>query len=287
MLFFVGKRECLLSKHIKRGIIMSMKDYGEERVSGKNVQDYLQRPTFTSIEKERLHNKQRLAGAFRLFARFGFTEGIAGHITYRDPEYKDHMWVNPYGIPFSKIKTSDLVLVNEEGEVVEGKYSIHKSALMIHAGVHKARPDVIASAHAHPLYGKTWSSTGRLLDPLTQDACAFYNNHSVSDEFAGVVYEEEEGERIAKALGNNKAAFLRSHGPLTVGQSVDSAAFWFITLERTCQAQLLAEAAGIVNPIDEQNAALTAEQVGREQDGWDNFQPLWERIVSEQPDLLD
>lgn len=92
---------------------------------------------------------------------------------------------------------------------------------------------------------------------------------------------------VAQALGNNKAVLLRSHGPLTVGQSVDSAAFWFITMERSCQSQLLAEAAGIVNPIDEKNAKLTAGQVGREIDGWENFQPLWEKIVSEQPDLLD
>ncbi|WP_240375086.1 class II aldolase/adducin family protein [Bacillus piscicola] len=264
-----------------------MQQYKEERVHGSNVQDYLQKPVFNSLDEERQHNKQRLAAAFRLFAKFGFTEGIAGHITYRDPEWTDHLWVNPYGIPFSKIKASDLVLVNEEGEVVEGKYSIHKSALMIHSSIHRARPDVIASAHAHSVYGKTWAASGRLLDPITQDVCAFYNDHSVMDDFAGVVYEKEEGDRIAESLGDNKACILRYHGLLTVGQSVDSAAFWFITMERSCQAQLLAEAAGIVHPIDEKNAALTAAQVGREQDGWDNFQPLWERIVDEQPDLLD
>ncbi|QQK76121.1 class II aldolase/adducin family protein [Salicibibacter cibarius] len=259
----------------------------EERVRGENAVDYLQVPSFNNVEEERLHNKQRLAGAFRLFARFGFTEGVAGHITYRDPEYNDHLWVNPYGVPFGKMKVSDLVLVNEKGEVVEGKYFLHKSALTIHSAVHKARPDVVASAHAHPIYGKTWSTSGRLLDPLTQDACAFYNDHAVLDQYSGVVFEEAEGEQIAKALGNHKAVLLRSHGPLTVGQSVDSAAFWFITMEQSCKAQLMAEAAGIVNPIDEKNAELTAKQVGREQDGWDNFQPLWETIVNEEPDLLE
>ncbi|WP_246476410.1 class II aldolase/adducin family protein [Salicibibacter cibi] len=258
----------------------------EEYVNGKGVQDYLQQPTFTDVNEERQHGKQRLAAAFRLFARFGFSEGTAGHVTYRDPEFKDHLWVNPYGKPFSEMKTTDLVLVNDQGEVVEGNYSIHKSAFMIHSAVHKARPDVIASAHAHPIYGKTWSVSGRLLDPLTQDSCAFYNDHSVLDEFSGVVYEEKEGEKVAEALGNNKAVLLRSHGPLTVGQSVDAAAFWFITMERSCQSQLLAEAAGIVNPIDPTNAELTAQQVGREKDGWENFQPLWERIVNAQPDLL-
>ncbi len=258
-----------------------------ERVHGENVVDYLQKPTFKTYEEERQHNKQKLAGAFRLFGRFGFNEGVAGHITYRDPERTDHLWVNPYGMHFSQIKASDLVLVNAAGEVVEGKYSVQKAAYYIHEAVHKARPDVIASAHAHPVHGKTWSVSGRLLDPLTQDACAFYNDHAVLDEYSGVVYGETEGDQIANALGDKKAVLLRSHGPLTVGQSVDSAAFWFITMERTCQSQLLAEAAGIVNPIDPKNAQIAADQVGREIDGWENFQPLWQRIVKEQPDLLD
>ncbi|SDJ27998.1 class II aldolase/adducin family protein [Natribacillus halophilus] len=266
---------------------MDINDAHVERVNGEGVQDYLQQPTFANVKEERQHGKQRLAAAFRLFARFGFSEGAAGHVTYRDPEYKDHLWVNPYGKPFSEIKTTDLVLVNDHGEVVEGNYSIHKSAFSIHSAVHKARPDIVASAHAHPVYGKTWSASGRLIDPLTQDACAFYNDHSVLDEFSGVVYEDKEGEKVAQALGNNKAVLLRSHGPLTVGQSVDAAAFWFITMERSCQSQLLAEAADIVHPIDPKNAELTSQQVGREKDGWENFQPLWERIVNEQPDLLN
>ncbi|GAA0435651.1 class II aldolase/adducin family protein [Lentibacillus halophilus] len=263
-----------------------MNQASKEYVSGKHVQNYLQPPSFNGIDEEREHGKQRVAAAFRLFARFGFSEGAAGHITYRDPEFTDHLWVNPYGLHFGKMRASDLVLVNHNGEVVEGNYGVHQSAFAIHSAVHQARPDVIASAHAHPIHGKTWSAAGRLLDPLTQDSCAFFNDHSVLNEFSGVVYDESEGEKVAKALGDNKAVLLKSHGPLTVGQSVDSAAFWFITMERSCQSQLLAESAGIVDPIDDKNAALTAEQVGREKDGWENFQPLWERITEEQPDLL-
>jgi len=258
-----------------------------ERIVGQGVSDYLQKPVFTSIEEERQHNKQKLAAVFRLFGRFGFSEGVAGHVTYRDPELTDHLWVNPYGMHFSKIKASDLVLVNGKGEVVEGKYAVHKSAFSIHAAVHEARPDVVASAHTHSVYGKTWSVSGKLLDPLTQDACAFYKDHSIFDEYKGVAYDEEEGVRIGKALGDKKAVILRSHGLLTVGQSIDAAAFWFITMERTCQSQLLAESAGIVNPIAPEDAENTAKQVGREVDGWESFQPLWEKIISEEPDLLE
>ena len=77
----------------------------------------LQPPTFTSLEDERLHRKQRLTAALRLFARYGFDEGIAGHITARDPEHPEHFWVNPLAMHFSLIKVSDLILVNQQGEV--------------------------------------------------------------------------------------------------------------------------------------------------------------------------
>ena len=71
-------------------------------------------PTFATAAEERLHRKQRLASAFRLFAKFGFSEGVAGHITARDPELHDHFWVNPFGMHFGHIRVSDLVLVNEQ-----------------------------------------------------------------------------------------------------------------------------------------------------------------------------
>lgn len=244
-------------------------------------------PIFNSIEEERLHRKQRLAAAFRLFGRFGFNEGIAGHITARDPEFTDHFWVNPLGKYFGHIRVSDLVLVNREGDVVKGDAHINQAAFAIHSQIHEARPDVVAAAHAHSVYGKAWSSLGRLLDPLTQDACAFYEDHTLFDDYTGVVLDTSEGKRLAETLGNNKAIILRNHGILTVGRTVDEAAFWYITLERTCQAQLLAEAAGQPIPISHETAKLAHGQVGTHKAGWFSFQPLYDRIVREEPDLFD
>ena len=244
-------------------------------------------PTFTSVEDERLHRKQRLAGAFRLFSRFGFDEGVAGHITARDPEKLDHFWVNPFGMHFGQIRVSDLILVNDEGEVVEGDRPVNAAAFAIHSQVHAARPDVVAAAHSHSMYGKSWSALGRLLDPLTQDACAFYGDHALFDDYTGVVLDVEEGKRIAHALGPKKAVILRNHGLLTVGKSVEEAAWWFITMERSCQVQLMAEAAGNPVLIDEENATKTAALVGSDIAGWFSFQPLWDRITREQPDLFE
>ncbi|GAC1517332.1 MAG: class II aldolase/adducin family protein [Acidimicrobiales bacterium] len=244
-------------------------------------------PTFDNVEDERRHRKERLAAGFRLFSKFGFDEGVAGHITARDPELLDHFWVNPFGMHFSQIRVSDLILVNHHGEVVEGGRAVNQAAFAIHSQVHAARPDVIAAAHSHSIYGKTWSAFRRPLGALTQDACSFYGDHSVFEDYTGVVLDIEEGKRIAHSLGEGKAVILSNHGNLTVGHSVDEAVWWFITMERTCQAQLMAEAAGTPVEIDPEMAAMTQTQVGSHIAGWFSFQPLWDRITREQPDLFE
>jgi len=244
-------------------------------------------PKFTSIGEERQYLRQRLAAAFRLFSRYEFDEGIAGHITARDPEFPDQFWVNPLGMHFSQIRASDLILVNRDGKVISGNKPVNAAAFAIHSQIHEARPDIMAAAHAHSVYGKSWSTLGRLLAPITQDSCAFYEDHALFDDYTGVVLQPEEGKRIAKTLGENKAIILRNHGLLTVGHSVDEAAWWFITMERSCQAQLLAEAAGNPLFIASDTARLTYNQVGTHYMGWFSFQPLYESIVRQEPDLLN
>ncbi|HTD49489.1 MAG TPA: class II aldolase/adducin family protein [Acidimicrobiia bacterium] len=243
--------------------------------------------TFGSADEERLHRRQRLAASFRLFAKFGFDEGVAGHITVRDPEHLDRFWVNPFGMKFGHIRVSDLICVDHTGTVVDGDAMVNAAAFAIHSQVHAARPDVIAAAHSHSLHGKTWSTLGRPLDPITQDACAFFENHAVFDEYTGVVLDLEEGKRIAEALGGNKAVILRNHGLLTVGHSVDAAVWTFITMDRSCQTQLLAEAAGTPVLIDPDMARQTYARVGSPVACHVSFGPLWDMITREQPDLFD
>lgn len=243
---------------------------------------------FNSVEEARLHRKQMLAVSFRLFSKFGYDEGVAGHITARDPEYADHFWVNPFGIDFGSVKVSDLICVNHHGEVVEGKYSVNRAAFAIHSQVHAARPDAVAAAHAHSMYGKSFSTLGKKLDPITQDACAFYEDHGIYTDYTGVVNELEEGQRIAQALGKNKACILQNHGLMTVGGTVEEAAWWFITMDRSCQAQLIAEATG-QKPIHipHETALMTRGQVGFPFAGLFQFQPLLQRILKEGTDLFN
>ncbi len=243
---------------------------------------------FDTIEDARQHRKKMLVASFRLFDKFGFNEGVAGHITARDPELTDHFWVNGFGVDFGSMKTSDLILCNHHGEVVEGKYSVNRAAFAIHSQVHQARPDVVAAAHAHSIYGKTFSSLGKLLDPITQDACAFFEDHGLYNDFGGVANDVEEGQRIAKAVGSYKAAILQNHGLLTCGQTVEEAVWWFITMERSCQAQLLAEATHHPTiKIDRETALKTRAELGFPFAGLFQFQPLLQKIQREIPNLYE
>lgn len=239
-----------------------------------------------SVTAERRHRQERLAGAFRLFARYGFDQGLAGHITARDPELTDHFWVNPFGLHFSRIKVSDLLLVNGKGEIAVGRGPLNRAAFAIHAAIHEARPDVVSAAHTHSLYGKAWSSLGRKLSPLTQDACAFYNDHGLFEDFGGVVYETDEGARIAAALGASKGVVLKNHGILTAGPTVEATAWWYIALDNACQAQLLAEAAGNPSPIPHEQAELTHSQISSPSGAAHAFDALWQALVDAEPEFL-
>ena len=218
---------------------------------------------------------------------FGFDEGASGHVTARDPEFPNTFWVNPFGMHFSQIKVSDLIRVDAEGHVIDGNRPVNVSAFAIHSQVHQARPDVVAAAHAHSMHGRAWAAIGRPLDPITLEACAFYEDHVFFDDTQVVITETDEGARIAGGLGTHKAAILRNHGLLTVGGTVEAAVWWFISMERCCQAQFLVESIGKPLLVDAVQARLTRAVNGTPVAGWFNYQPLWDRIVKAQPDLLN
>ncbi|MEV7233351.1 class II aldolase/adducin family protein [Streptomyces sp. NPDC051020] len=236
-------------------------------------------PVHESVGEERAHRKERLAGALRLFGEYGYEDGVSGHLTARDPEFSDCFWVNPFGAPFDGMSPEDLILVNGDGQVVEGRHHVNQAAFAVHAQVHRARPDVVAVAHTHSLHGRALSTLGEFIEPITQESCAFYEDHAVYQAYTGVVVDEDEGRRIAAALGTRKAIILRNHGLLTVGDSVDAAAWWFLTMERSCQVQLTARAAGKPVLIEHRDAVATREQLGSDLVAWINYQPLWKRIA--------
>ncbi|KAK5474384.1 hypothetical protein LTR55_009881 [Exophiala xenobiotica] len=217
-----------------------------------------------------------------------FDEGVAGHITLRDPVDPNTFWVNPFGVSFNKIKKSDLILVDEKGNVIGGgrRRLLNTAGYMIHSAIHKARPDVLCAAHSHSIYGRAFCALGQPIDMITQDSCVFYNDLAVYRQFGGIVFGKEEGENIAKALGSKKACLLQNHGLLTAGQSIEATVFWFVSLEKCCQAQLLADAAAAGRgnstvKINNEDAAYTAKNIGAAWPGWFSAQPLFEDILQE------
>ena len=171
--------------------------------------------SFSSKEAERDWCLQHLAVAFRWMGMQGYgAEGSAGHISVRDPCDPTAFFINPYGVSFSTIKVSDLVRVNEDGEIIEGgnQHAINAAGFCIHSAIHKARPDVNAAVHAHSTAGKAFSALGIPIDMFCQDACRHYNDLAVYTNFGGVVLDSEEANHIAKALGDKSCIILQNHG---------------------------------------------------------------------------
>ncbi len=236
-------------------------------------------PVFSNVEEHRQHIKERLAAAFRVFYKLGFDQGVRGHIAARDPEHPELYWTNPYAVSFNQITTGNLLLLNYDGQIVEGEGVVHPGGTRLHIPLFKARPDVKVIAHTHSTYGKTWSTLNRLLDPLTTEAVTFYNRHALYDTLAN-----GEGEKLAEALKGLKALILKNHGLVTVGDTVDETAFLFISMEEACKVQLLAEANGKTYPIEHERAEKLSAN-GNPYNAWLNFQPYYQAILKENPDL--
>ena len=239
--------------------------------------------------EERQHRKERLVAACRAFNQQGFDYGFAGHLTVRDPEHTALYWTNPMAVHFSQVKMSNLILVDHEGIVKEGDYAVNRAGFVLHAAVHEAHRDIVAMCHAHTVYGTAFASLGKKLAPITQDAAAFFEDHAVIGEEAGkVAVEVAGGNRVANAFAGVKAAIHQNHGLLTASRhSIDSAAFWFIALERCCRQQLLVDATGIEPKlISPERARYSREHVGSDYIGWLHFQPIFEQLAHMQPDMF-
>jgi ribulose-5-phosphate 4-epimerase/fuculose-1-phosphate aldolase len=247
------------------------------------------KPTFNNFAEERQHIKERLVAACRAFALEKFDYGFAGHLTVRDPEHPNLYWTNPMAVHFSQVKLSNLILADHEGNIHEGKHALNRAGFVLHSAVHEMHPDVVAMCHAHTVYGTAFASLAKPIEPISQDAAAFYEDHMILSEQAGLVaVEDNSGKMIAGSLEKVKAIVHRNHGLFTVSRhSIEAAAFWFIALERVCKQQLAVEATGIKPSfLSPQAARYSREHVGSEYIGWLHFQPIWGYLKENQPDMF-
>lgn len=237
-------------------------------------------PEFKDPYAKRQWMLQHMAGAFRIMGRKGYTEGSAGHISIKDPVTPGTFWINPLNKHFSLIKASDLVHIDMDCNVLPtgNQAAVNAAGFSIHAALHKARPDIAAACHMHSIYGKTYLTFGRELEMINQDVCMLYQRHCVYANFGGIALDSKEGEEIAEALGpNGVGAILQNHGLLTLGNTVDEAAYLFTLMENSCHAQLLADAAcasGIKKQIIPADVAeYTYQMTGDSETLYGEFQP--------------
>jgi ribulose-5-phosphate 4-epimerase/fuculose-1-phosphate aldolase len=203
-----------------------------------------------------------LAAAYRLMAHYGWDDLVFTHISARVPGPEHHFLINPYGMMFDEITASSLVKVDLEGRVVmETPYPVNPAGFTIHSAVHAAREDALCVLHSHTVAGVAVSAQQQGLLPISQQslfALASLGYHA----YEGVALNEEEKPRLVADLGNKQALMLKNHGLLTVGRTPAEAFLGMYNLQRACEIQVHAQAAGAaLTPIPAPILAGIARQV--------------------------
>ncbi|XP_031550554.1 uncharacterized protein LOC116287981 [Actinia tenebrosa] len=201
-------------------------------------------------EAKRLNWQGRvdLAAAFRGLESMNFHEGICNHLSLVVPASNGDgkvMLMIPYGYHWREAKPDLLVGVNSKGEVVEGQEEVEASAWTIHLGIHKARPDALCVFHLHSPYATALGILKDLpFDMYHQTSCYFYNDFAYDQDYGGLSLDTDEGERIAKHIGNKRVLFMCNHGVVVVGKTVAETFNDTYYIERACMHQALAMSTG-------------------------------------------
>ncbi|MEM9130722.1 MAG: class II aldolase/adducin family protein [Actinomycetota bacterium] len=213
----------------------------------------------TDLELERHKRLRELALGYRIFGALRWGDLGDGHITARDPERTDCFWVLGAFVSFHRATMDDLILIGPDGTAIEGGPAYNRTAYNIHWPVHEARPDIVAAAHTHTGWSTPFSASRKHLLPISQEACMFYDDHSVFDDEEVQVQSVAGGERIATALDGNRAVILANHGFLSVGASVAEAVAAFVVMDRVAEVQMKAPDAV---PISEEGARRAKAGLG-------------------------
>ena len=222
-------------------------------------------------KRPREARKRELALGYRLFAALGWGDTGDGHISARDPERQDCFWLLDVDVPFAEATPDALVLIGPEGGLQTGGTGTNWPAYHIHWPLLSARPDIASAAHTHTFFGTPFAAEARRIEPITQEACVFFEDHALFDDEEVQVQSVDCGERIAATLGANRGVVLRNHGLLTVGTTVKEAVAWFVLMERVAQAHLMAANA---KPISRKAALFAKADLARQSQAHDAFDHL-------------
>jgi ribulose-5-phosphate 4-epimerase/fuculose-1-phosphate aldolase len=229
-----------------------------------------------TTEEIRTRRKRDVALGYRLLAAQRWGDLGDGHISARDPERLDCFWMLTYGVSYHAATMSDLLLIGPDGSVVEGDGPFNIAAYYIHHPILVARPDAVSAVHVHTGWGTPFSAEVRPIEPITQEACIFFEDHSIFDDEEVQVQSTEAGARIAESLGGNRAVILRNHGLLTVGDSVREAVGSFVTMERVAEAHMKVRDA---KPISAEAARFARDDLTSFGIGRSNFNALVARHI--------
>ncbi|MGE3290026.1 MAG: class II aldolase/adducin family protein [Geminicoccaceae bacterium] len=224
-----------------------------------------------------------LAAAFRLTARFGWHESVANHFSLAlDPEGR-HILINPRWRHFARIRASDLLLLDvEDPGVMRRPDAPDPTAWCIHGALHRLRPEIRCVLHTHMPYATALTSLedSRVL-PIDQNCARFYGRIAYDEVYGGFATAEDEGRRIAEALGDKPIAFLKNHGVIVTGRSVAEAFDELYSLEQSCRQLVLAYSTGRPLRLISDNLAT---QVAAE---WMEYEGFAQAHFSELKALLD
>ena len=204
-----------------------------------------------------------LAAVLRWSARLGYQTGTCNHFSFMAPGRDDLFLVNPEGYFWSELTASSLLLCTLDGEVVEGKGTVERTAFSLHAPIHRRKPAARACFHTHMPHATALCllKGGRLL-PVVQEAMMFHDQVVYDENYSGVALDTAEGDRVAGLLGDRQVIFMRNHGPMVVGPDIGSAFYALYYLEQACQLQILAmQSGGELAPVADHLARPVMEAV--------------------------
>jgi len=228
-----------------------------------------------------------LAAAFRLAVRFGLHEGICNHFTLRVPGTVDQYFLNPFGLHWSEVTASNLMIVDDDGNRVAGEGEIERTAMVLHGGIHRAHARAACVLHTHMPYATALTCLeGERLEPITIAGLRFLNQVAYDDDFAGVALDLAEGERVAGKLGERSVLMMANHGVMVTGPTVATAFDRLYFLERAAESQVLARSTGRALRRIRQDVLSVAEEQFKGLD-WlaeRHFEALKRVLDREEPD---
>jgi L-ribulose-5-phosphate 4-epimerase len=213
--------------------------------------------------------KQKLIDAGRVLYSEGLGDYVAGHVSLRLPDNPGRFLMKPAGIGLEEMSQNNIIIVDLDGMKVEGVSNRHNE-VFIHSEILRARPDVNSVVHAHPLHTVAFSTLGKELRAVGNDATVFYGGVPVFSESTDLITTKERGRALAETLGKRPVAILRNHGIAATGASVQESVWMSLKLERACQMQLLAEGAGGPKLFVKEEDVADKQKKSLRQDLFDN-----------------